>query len=83
MKIVKCKVTKIAKSPKAALWLKEIAERVHEIKTTLYLLCKLCIITRFKDGSALPKTKAEMERLFKDAHMILSKGKKIVGEQQE
>ena len=83
MKIVKCRVTKIAKSPKAALLLKEIAERAHEIKTTLYLLCKLCIITRFKEGSSLPKTKAEMERLFKDAHMILPKGKKIVGEQQE
>jgi hypothetical protein len=83
MKIVKCKVTKIAKSPKTALWLKEIAERAHEIKTTLYLLCKLCIVARFKEGSVLPKTKAEMERLFKDAHMILPKGKKIVGEQQE
>jgi len=83
MKIVKCRVTKIAKSPKAALLLKEIAERAHEIKTTLYLLCKLCIITRFKEGGVLPKTKAEMNRLFKDAHMILPKGKKIVGEQQE
>ena len=83
MKIVKCRVSKIAKSPKAASLLKEIAERAHEIKTTLYLLCKLCIITRFKEGCVLPKTKAEVERLFKNAHMILPKGKKIVGEQQE
>lgn len=83
MKIVKCRVSKIAKSPAAVKLLKEIAERAHEIKTTLYLLCKLCMITRFKAKSVLPKTKAEMERLFKDAHMILPKGKKIVGEQQE
>ena len=83
MKIVKCRVSKIVRSPQAAQFLKDVAERAHNIKTALYLLCKLCIITRFKEKKELPSSKAELERLFMDAHMILLKGKKIVGAQQE
>ena len=83
MKIVKCRLSKIVKSPEAALLLKQTAERAHELKTTLYLLCKLCLIQRFKNHQALPADKASMERLFKDAFMILPNGKRIVGPQQE
>ena len=76
MRIIKCKISDIAKNAEAALFLKQTAERAHEIRTTLYLLCKICIIELFnKNEAQLPATKADMQRLFKDASMILPKGK--------
>ena len=82
MEVIKCKVSSIAITPAAETALKLMVERVYLVKTSVYLLCKQCLIDKASAGTPLPETDAQLVALFKDAFFILSSPSTIKSQQQ-
>jgi len=79
MQAIPCALADIARSPAALDALRIIVDRVHVVKTAVYLLCTQWLTEK----KLTPETENELVQLFKNAFYVLNAPSKIHSEQQK